>query len=144
MVFGFGTCVCVSAVSPSKARKDMIAAQQGKQPDSQAKAATIVATVQLGTLLSDYKGNEVRADSNYKGRTIQVSGIVDDVKKDLFGKPYVTIGSGTGFEIPQVQCSAGKNQEAAFANLDKGQKVTVQGEVDGLMMNVLLSGCVIK
>jgi hypothetical protein len=103
-----------------------------------------VTTVSLSDLLSDYKGNEVRADGKYKGKTIQVTGIVDDVKKDITGDPYVTVGSGAAFEIPQVQCTAGSNQTAAFANLNKGQKVTVQGEVDGLMMNVLLSDCVIK
>ena len=82
--------------------------------------------------------------SFFSNKTILVTGTVDDVKKDLTGDPYVTVGSGAAFEIPQVQCSAGSNQEAAFAKLNKGQKVTVQGEVDGLMMNVLLSDCIIK
>ena len=100
--------------------------------------------VSLAKLLGDYKANEVRADGTYKGKTIQVSGTVDDVKKDLMGDAYVTVGSGAAFEIPQVQCMGGATQEAAFSKLNKGQKVTVQGKVDGLMMNVLLSDCVVK
>ena len=60
--------------------------------------------VEIGTLLSEYRDNEVRADSRFKGPWIQTSGYVDDVKRDFFNSIYVTLGTGQPYETPQVQC----------------------------------------
>ena len=92
-------------------------------------------------ILSEYSENEVRADAKYKGNFVEIKGKVDDVKKDILGKIYVTVGTGANFEIPQVQCFAKRGEEAAFAALNKGQDVIVSGRVDGLMMNVLVKDC---
>lgn len=100
--------------------------------------------VAIKDLLKAYKENEVRADNVYKDKLVEVTGTVDDVKKDVLGDIYVAVGTGAQFEIPQVQCFAKGGQADAFAKLNKGQKVTVQGRVDGLMMNVLVRDCVVK
>ena len=97
--------------------------------------------VQSREILNTYGENEVRADSKYKDRFVQIRGKVDDVKKDLRGKIYVTIGTGANFEIPQIQCFAKRGEEDAFASLNKGQEIIVSGRVDGLMMNVLVKDC---
>ncbi|RKI01739.1 hypothetical protein [Corallococcus sp. AB038B] len=83
------------------------------------------------TLLAEYADNEVRADSNFKGQTIQTAGIVDDVKKDITNSVYVTLGTGKQFEVPQIQCFV----------LSKRTKIGVRGRVQGLMMNVLVQDC---
>ncbi|NOJ82332.1 hypothetical protein HNV28_29075 [Myxococcus xanthus] len=97
--------------------------------------------VDMTTLLSEYRDNEVRADSNFKGQFVQTAGVVDDVKKDLFGSIYVTLGTGRQFEIPQVQCFFDESQSKKAATLTKGSRVTVRGRVEGLMMNVLMRRC---
>ncbi len=101
-------------------------------------------TVPLATLLSEYKDNEVRADGEFKGRRVMVTGIVSDVKKGLIGGMYIVIGTGKPFEIPALQCFPNSSQESAAAALSKGQQVSLAGTVGGLMMNVLLKGCVIQ
>ncbi len=60
--------------------------------------------VEIRTLLGEYRDNEIRADSSFKGHVIQTSGIVDDVKRDMLDSIYVTIGTGRQFEIPVVFC----------------------------------------
>lgn len=144
------TIVCAFLLSGCCCGLDKLGSgSSGSGPASESKGVsstpaekpTIVA---LKTLLSDYKGNEVRADGTYKGKTIEVSGTVDEVKKDIMGEIYVAIGTGAQFEIPQIQCFAKDGQESAFAKLNKGQKITVQGRVDGLMMNVLVRECVVR
>jgi hypothetical protein len=102
--------------------------------------------VELATLLSEYKDNEVRADSRFKEKRIQTHGIVREVKKDIAGKIYVTIGRGEALEIPALQCYVGSafGQEQAAASLSSGKPVTVRGTVDGLMMNVLVRDCFIN
>jgi len=98
-------------------------------------------TVKISTLLSDYKNNEVRADGVYKGKLIQTSGSANDIKKDIMGGMYVTVGTGKSFEIPVVQCQLGENEAKKAANLNKGDKVTVRGRVTGLLMNVQVEDC---
>jgi putative nucleic acid binding protein len=82
------------------------------------------------------------ADAAYKGKRVRITGgIVDDIKKDILDQPYVTIGTGLLFEIPQVQCTLSGEQVATAARLNKGDRVTVTGEVSGLLMNVQMKDC---
>ena len=107
-------------------------------------AAETPTQVQIGALLTDYKGNEVRADGLYKGKYVEVAGTVDDVKKDILNSMYITLGTGKMFEIPQVQCHLSDEQTAKAAALNKGQRATVRGHVDGLMMHVQIRDCVLQ
>lgn len=87
-------------------------------------------------LMYDYKTNEVSADSKYKGKILRISGCVLDIAKDITDEAYITLDSADGTR--QVQCFFGNNEEQ-LADIKRGQLVTVQGECDGLMMNVLIS-----
>ncbi|EYF06000.1 OB-fold protein [Chondromyces apiculatus] len=100
--------------------------------------------VPIEKLLGEYKDNEVRADGEFKGQLVQVTGVVGDVKKDITDSIYVIVGTGQPFEIPEVQCCVADGQEKRAAALSKGSKVTVRGRVDGLMMNVLFRDCEIS
>lgn len=108
---------------------------------AKASPATPAVPVDLKTLLGEYKDNEVRADAQFKGKRIQVTGKVGDVKKDILDKIYVVVGSGIQLEIPRVQCHFSDEHALKAAMLSKGQDVTVKGTVKGLMMNVRLDDC---
>ncbi|MBZ4423395.1 OB-fold putative lipoprotein [Myxococcus sp. RHSTA-1-4] len=97
--------------------------------------------VEISTLLSEYRDNEVRADSSFKGTWVQTSGYVDDVKRDFLNSIYVTLGTGQALEVPQVQCFFADSEAKKAATLTRGARVTVRGRVDGLMMNVLVKRC---
>jgi hypothetical protein len=94
--------------------------------------------IPVKTLLADYKGNEVRADGTYKGKIVQITGVVHDVKRDILGSLYVTVGSGAAFELPVAQCFFEESAVPKASQLNKGDRVTVRGRVEGLMMNVLV------
>ncbi|MRG98138.1 OB-fold protein [Polyangium spumosum] len=102
------------------------------------------ARVSVKDILDEYKNNEVRADSKFKDKIIQIHGKVGDVKKDITDSIYVTVGTGAMLEIPEVQCFVRDSETKAAASLNKGDEVTVVGHVDGLMMNVLVKDCVIN
>lgn len=108
--------------------------------DTLRREASIVRTP-IETLLAEYKDNEVRADGKFKGKVVQVTGLVGDVKKDVLDHIYVAIGTGKLLEIPVVQCFVASNQVEQVTALSKGDKVTVRGRVDGLLMNVLVKEC---
>ncbi len=102
--------------------------------------ASIVRT-DADTILSEYKNNELRADGLYKGKLVQISGVIGDVKRDLLNQIYVTVGTGKMFEIPIVQCFFPESAAAKVTTLNKGMRVTVRGNVSGLMANVLVKNC---
>lgn len=98
--------------------------------------------VPLDKLLGTYKDNEVKGDNDYKGKLIRTSGSVGEVKKDaITDQIYVTVGKGGLLEIPVAQCFAAEGEDKAAGALTRGQKVTIQGRVDGLLMNVLVRDC---
>lgn len=94
-------------------------------------------TIDAPSLVEIYKQNEVKADNNFKGKTFYVSGIVDDIKKDIMDNIYVTLEGDD--VLSSVQCYFDNADEAA--NLSKGQQVVFKGKCNGLMMNVLMKDC---
>jgi hypothetical protein len=126
-------CVCLGA----KGISDQKAAEDKKNAESKRNAIRLP----IATLLKEYQDNEVRADTQFKGKYVEVSGKVDDVKKDVIDQMYVTVGTGKAFEIPQVQCYFDEKQKARASALSKGKPVTVRGRVEGLLFNVMLKDC---
>jgi tRNA_anti-like len=97
--------------------------------------------VELRTLLAEYTDNEVRADAAFKGKLIQTTGVVDDVKRDVLNTVFVIVGTGKRFEARQVQCFIDEDNAATVASLTKGRRITIRGRVEGLMLNVLVKDC---
>ncbi len=95
----------------------------------------------VGPLLKDYKDNELRADNKYKGKRVRLSGIAGEIKRDITNTPFLTVGTGSQFEIPVAQCFFGEEYVSNLSNIHPGQPVLVNCEVQGLMMNVLLKDC---
>ncbi len=102
--------------------------------------ASIVHTA-IGELLGEYKDNELRADGKFKGKVVQVTGVVDAVKTDVTGHIYVSVGTGKPLEISVLQCFFAASEAAGVSSLSRGEKVTVRGRVAGLTMNVLARDC---
>lgn len=100
-----------------------------------------VTRVAIAMLLSAYRGDEVRADAAFRGKLIETSGWASNIKKDMHGGVFITLGTGRPFEIPEVQCGVVNDQAGRAVHLSKGTKVTVRGRVDGLTLYVLLREC---
>jgi tRNA_anti-like len=100
--------------------------------------------VSIHDVLNAYKENEIRADNIYKNKYIEVTGIVSSIKKGLLGDLYITLGTGRRFEIPQIQAFFEATQKDSLLKLHKGQKISIVGKVDGLMMNVIMKKCIIE
>lgn len=92
-------------------------------------------------IIADYKANEVSADAMYKGKLIEVKGIVSNIAKDIVDTPYITLSSGEQYGIESVQCMFTKEQEAELAGITKGKSITLQGRVSGKLMNVIVREC---
>lgn len=87
-------------------------------------------------LYTAYKDNEVAADEKYKNKTLEVSGTVDDIKKDIADTPYIALS--TDDLIGRVQCMFDKSTLTQLSELKKGQQIKITGKCTGLMFNVIL------
>jgi hypothetical protein len=112
---------------PTAAEKKAAALSAIKEQEDQ--------TVGAPSLLSLYKENEVRADKDFKGKTFYVEGTVEKIGKDIMNNAYVML-KGDEYGILGVQCIL--EDEAAAADLNKGEHIAIRGKCNGLMMNVLM------
>jgi formylglycine-generating enzyme required for sulfatase activity len=100
--------------------------------------------VSVAELVDGYSKNEIAADEKYKGKVIEVSGVIGSIGKDITNSMFVILGTGGNFSFRYVQCFFADSEEGKLARLSKGQLVTIKGECAGLMMNVLVKGCVMS
>jgi hypothetical protein len=120
------TIVCCSSSSPKSSSRSRVPVTAEK-------------------LIDEYKANEVGADAFYKDRSLEVTGIIENIGKDILDTPYVTLTSNGNQGIPAVQCMFDDNPNMGqLGHLKQGAEITVVGTCQGKMMNVLLRGCSIQ
>jgi len=92
-------------------------------------------------LIEEYEANEVAADAKYENKTLEVTGVVDSIGKDILDTPYVVLTDGDEWAVWGVQCMFRSKDEAQLAQMTKGQTLTIWGRCDGYLLNVILSDC---
>lgn len=92
-------------------------------------------------LTRDYDANEVAADNEYKGKTIEVYGFVDRIGKDITSTMYVTLQNQGDDSFTEAQLFFPDSAEHALASLVRGQQLAATCECGGKMMNVILTKC---
>jgi len=117
------------------------APDQSKQEPIKADSIKITAK----ELIDIYESNEVKADLMYKGKLVDVSGIVDEIRVTL-GKTAVDLSSGNGSSLNNVTCYFDdKNEDIKVADLKKGDQVTISGVVNGkLIFGVGIDNSIVK
>lgn len=90
-------------------------------------------------LWAEYDENEVAADGKYKGKTIEVTGEILEIRKTL-GSAYVDLDVG----LPIVSVSCEMRDEKSLAQLRKGAAITIIGNGAGKVINPQLDDCTIK
>ena len=82
-------------------------------------------------LINAYKENEVKADKMYKGKILEVNGIVDRIDSDIDDKAIVRLSDGDEFSFYTVSCRIDDDNQDRACELKKGQNVTIVGVADG-------------
>jgi len=106
-------------------------------------------SVSAEELYREYKNNEVRADSAYKGEILRVSGVVTDIGRDILGQPYVCLAGGKEMWYEgdyigwSIQCFFSDAHD--LSRLSKRDYVTIIGECRGkILLNVILEKCKLR
>ena len=82
-------------------------------------------------LINAYNENEVKADKMYKGKIVEVNGIVDGIDSDMDDKAVVRLSDGDKFSIYTVSCYIDDENQDNACELKKGENVTIIGKEDG-------------
>lgn len=139
-----GTCVvcgkAVNDVSEGRTNERQAVQRAGQAGQTEIPIVEVTA-VQLER---DYAANEVAADAQYKDKVLRVSGIVDEIRKDLLDEPVLTLRTRNRFDT--VHCSFdGDGANASLAALRKGQPVTVRGLGSGYILgSPTIKRCVVE
>lgn len=112
------------------------------KPEEKPEPVEEVIAITAAELYQAYEDNEVAADQKYKGKTLEVSGTINNIGKDIIDRMYITLD--TGDIILSVQVYFKKEHEDVIASLSKGQDVTIIGTGDGQSMNVMIKNAQIK
>jgi hypothetical protein len=96
-------------------------------------------TISAADIYTQYKANEVLADSKYKGKKLAVRGVVAEIGKDFTDDPYVRLSAGEDFDW--VQASFSKDNNGELAKLQKGQTITITCHGKGMVISSPILDC---
>lgn len=157
VLFVFIGLMIVGSLIPDNKPKDEITTTTLRQELSKVKETTTSTTitkttttslkdvvkVDAVTLYLEYEQNAIRADESYKGKLLEVQGVVNKIDKDLFDKEYILFYSDNIFA--GVQCMLKESETSKALSLNPGDEINVQGVVTGKqVVYVVLEKCVIK
>ena len=96
-------------------------------------------------LINAYKENEVKADKMYKGKIVEVNGIVDGIDSGIDDKAIVRLSDGDEFSFDNVQCCIDDENQDNACELKKGENVTIIGKADSEIAGTpFIKDCKIK
>jgi hypothetical protein len=95
-------------------------------------------------LYAAFSVDEVAADANYTGKTLDVAGVVDRITaNDVHHIYYIILSSADKKQSWNVRCTFDGKHISQLSRLVTGQMVMVRGEYDGYKTNILLRNCVL-
>lgn len=100
--------------------KDAAAVEATSAADAAEAAAAPAIKVTARDLFKAYEANEIAADSQYKGKRIEITGEIESIASDMFDEPLVQLSAGD-FQNVGAQ---GLSKEVA-GGLSKGQSITL-------------------
>lgn len=108
--------------------------------DSKEKAVMInnnIIKVSAQQLSADYIANEIKADNDYKGKELIVTGKIQEITRGIAGNIYIVLTGSN--RMRTVFCYFDNEEKAAV--LKKGQVVTFKGSCEGLMVSIIVNNC---
>jgi hypothetical protein len=111
----------------ARAEAQQLAAQRAAEQQEWARH-----NVTARTLYDAYDANEVSADDQYKGRTLNVSGVIKSIDKDFMNNIIVRFSTGRFLET--VDAYMLDEQKANAAALRKGQRIVLTCRIRGRVL----------
>jgi hypothetical protein len=125
--------------------KEQIAEAQARA-EADRKARTVV--VAAADLLKEFEKDPAAADAKYKGKYLELTGVVERTGKEREFTPFVILTAGDEKGDPKagvkIECFfeiADQVYRNRIDGLKKGHSITVRGEYSGQVSNIQLRMC---
>ena len=100
-----------------------------------------VVKVNATAIVEQYGDNEAKANTQYLGKIIQVSGLITELTNQQDTSANVVVGDANS--LHKVSCLLDKRHISDIKNYSVGQPVTIKGICTGYLMDIELNRCVI-
>jgi hypothetical protein len=127
-------------------RPNPAAALERAKADAEARRRTRTTVVTAAQLLQDFQNDPAAADQKYRGRYLEISGVVERSGRDGDDNSFVVLNAGDEHAPLKIECFFELADEPAevqiqIQRLRKGRTVTVRGEYRGRVSNVQIREC---
>lgn len=112
----------VVIAKPSSDNERREVSKQSKQVDQPIK-------VSATKLFQDYKSNEIAADKIYKGKVLDVSGVISSIEKDVLGGGMLMLKASRDYDMVSALIDPSMLEKAS--KLKRGANITVRCVGDG-------------
>ena len=103
--------------------------------------ATGEVAVTAGQLDRAFEANERKGHTDYEGKTVVVTGVIDSIARD---QPGVVVVRLEGAERSTVVCELRKDNDGPLAGKEPGDQVTLRGKCKGRVNGrIKVDGCVV-
>lgn len=93
-------------------------------------------------LVNAFNENAVAAKNKYDGKTVKITGEINDFGVNLFDQSYVCVGDGKQLSVDYAQCFfTNKSEINKISNLKKGDLITLTGKVDNFSILLSITNC---
>ena len=114
------------------------------EPESKAEPEPVTMELTVEELFSAYETDEAAADKKFANKILSVTGVAAMIDiKDKLETHYIRLTGAEGNILQSVQCVFDKKYAPALGQLEKGQKVTVQGNYNGSIIAIRMVDCVL-
>jgi hypothetical protein len=121
---------------------DPVKALEEMKAEIQAQREARKMVVAAAQLLDDFQNNR-DADQKYKGKYLEISGLVERTGVDGAETPFVILHAGDEHAKIKIECFFEEELDggARVGRLRQGQTITVRGEYFGRVSNVQIRDC---
>jgi hypothetical protein len=125
--------------------KDMQRSMERAKAEADAKRKARTVNVPAAQLLQEFL-TDADTDKRYKGKYLEISGVVERVGRDNDDVPFVILHAGDEKAAIKIECffdSADEEDEVRIDRLGKGQGISVNGHYTGRVSNIQVRDCVL-
>ena len=92
-------------------------------------------------LITAFKNDEATANKTYLGKTVEISGVINEIENEEDTLINIYLGDSTLME--KVSCTMDMRNKEKFINLKPGQQVSIIGFCTGYLQDVEINRCAI-
>lgn len=141
---GFGMWRMGNAMQDAiqNAQKELERAKAEREADRRARTVVVAAA----DLLREFQDDPAAAEQKYKGKYLELTGVVERTGRDRGNIAFVVLNGGDEKAKVKIECYfddylMGVPDPARVRQLDKGQTITVRGEYEGQVSNLQVREC---